>query len=267
MPRARRCKADDSWEGVFGKMVAWARAAVAGAGLHGNVSFYEASPKTVHVVARIVGFERNETGFRGFHVHQYGDLRLGPLTTTESVGTHFTPVCAARNGTWDETCEQLQTHGYPPSAWRRSGELGNLSVSGGVGTYDYWVRQEKLSLVDEWLSILGRSIVVHERRDDGSQPWGNSGGVASGRRRAFLSFGVRSPLSGSEGCEMWRGAHVFIEPDVRRAAHLGTEEQERPRGWEVASATRVASRDPRGGDSVETFATSVWCCEASRPRA
>ena len=152
-------------------------------------------------------------GVKGFHAHQYGDVRsTGDLST---IGAHFTPYCIPPEIV-DEDGEELdpdepgnapgrynckndqappstppaggacaarvtvpivwQIHGWPPSIQRQSGDMGNITVdnNGAVRT-TLTIGQGKMSLKDDLRSILGRTIVVHTAPDDGSQPYGAAG--------------------------------------------------------------------------------------------
>ncbi|KAJ8611726.1 hypothetical protein CTAYLR_009195 [Chrysophaeum taylorii] len=199
-------------------MVAWAFAMVVGDGIRGNVSFYEGSPLEVRVVARIAGFGTD--GLRGFHVHEFGDMRSG--FSAAAVGNHFVAPCQPINGSFffEEKCLDSLVHGYPPSRKRMNGELGNITIEGGVATYDYVVGQDKMSLSGGIESVVGRSIVVHEFRDDGSQPWGNSGGVAA----AGVIFRDDAPDNRASGAA-GESAAAVVEGNVLRGIALATPER------------------------------------------
>ncbi|HTM44108.1 MAG TPA: superoxide dismutase family protein, partial [Polyangiaceae bacterium] len=79
-----------------------------------------------------------------------------------SAGGHFNP--------------QSNDHGLPDKEHRHLGDLGNIKIGAdGKGSYDIMVAGANLADSDP-NSFLGRSIVVHEKKDDGGQPTGNSGG-------------------------------------------------------------------------------------------
>ena len=69
-------------------------------------------------------------GKHGFHVHQFGDVRSTSDLSTMSA--HFVPFCAPpsidENGQQTGGCENDQVHGFPPSARRQPGDMGNITV-------------------------------------------------------------------------------------------------------------------------------------------
>ncbi|MDX2186401.1 MAG: superoxide dismutase family protein [Opitutaceae bacterium] len=112
---------------------------------------------------RVVAYVRNlSEGEHGFHIHEKGDLSADDLS---SAGDHFNPGGHA--------------HGGPKSDKRHAGDLGNLSAnSDGIAKLDYVDRTLKL---DGNHSIIGKSVIVHESRDDlKSQPSGGSGARIAG---------------------------------------------------------------------------------------
>jgi len=109
----------------------------------------------VLVEARISGLT---PGLHGFHVHERGNCTA---PDGSSAGPHFNPHSGA--------------HGGPESSSRHAGDLGNIEAgANGVAVYRAEVRGISLGTgVD---SIIGRSVIVHEKPDDlSSQPAGNSG--------------------------------------------------------------------------------------------
>ncbi|XP_054290827.1 superoxide dismutase [Cu-Zn]-like isoform X2 [Macrosteles quadrilineatus] len=107
-------------------------------------------------------------GKHGFHIHSLGDLREG----CKSTGSHYNP---------------FQTnHGGPVDPFRHVGDLGNIEA-GEDGVVTLQMSDHVISLSGPQ-SVLGRSIVVHEKGDDlgrgGDQEslkTGNAGGrVACG---------------------------------------------------------------------------------------
>lgn len=87
-------------------------------------------------------------GEHGFHIHEFGDSTNGCI----SAGPHF-------------NLDPSNHHGGPKSATRHNGDLGNiLSDKQGVATID--VTDSKISIIGGPLDIKGRSIVIHEGKDD-----------------------------------------------------------------------------------------------------
>lgn len=96
-------------------------------------------------------------GKHGFHIHEHGDCSA---PDGSSAGGHFNP--------------HNKKHGSPDSTERHAGDLGNL-IADDKGNAAY----ERLDTVIELSgpnSIVGRSIIIHEKEDDfTTQPTGNAG--------------------------------------------------------------------------------------------
>jgi Cu-Zn family superoxide dismutase len=106
--------------------------------------------KTLHLTGEITGLSPGE---HGFHIHEFGDLRDPKGMST---GGHFNP--------------KGHKHGALGANERHEGDLGNVKANeAGVAKVD--VKVEGLSLH----FVLGRSLVVHAKPDDYSQPTGNAG--------------------------------------------------------------------------------------------
>ena len=100
-------------------------------------------------------------GKHGFHIHQYGDMTDG----CQSMGTHYN-YHNLYHGNLTDTCKHM-------------GDLGNITADNTGKCYVH-VKTE-LSL-NGLYSIVGRSMVVHEKEDDlgrggneESKKTGNSG--------------------------------------------------------------------------------------------
>jgi Cu-Zn family superoxide dismutase len=98
-------------------------------------------------------------GEHGMHIHEKADCSA---PDAKSAGDHFNP--------------DKHPHGMPDTDKRHLGDLGNLTVGqDGTGTVDVVVKGANLK-ADDPMSFIGRSLVVHDKKDDGkSQPAGNSG--------------------------------------------------------------------------------------------
>ena len=110
----------------------------------------------VHVVLTLEGVEAGE---HGAHVHEKGDCSAADGA---SAGGHFNP--------------QSKDHGLPGAEKRHLGDLGNITIGkDGKGSLDITAPGANLKATDP-ASFVGRSIIVHAKKDDGGQPTGNAGG-------------------------------------------------------------------------------------------
>jgi Cu-Zn family superoxide dismutase len=105
----------------------------------------------------VVGEIQNLTpGKHGFHIHDKGDCSAPDAA---SAGGHFNPT--------------HQHHGGPSTAERHTGDLGNIEADKSGNAHIQWKGKMSLSGAD---SIIGKSVVVHEKEDDlKTDPSGNSG--------------------------------------------------------------------------------------------
>lgn len=122
-------------------------------GITGEVRFVRLK-KGVRVSGEIYGLT---PGKHGFHVHEKGACDRPDFT---SAGPHFNPSASK--------------HGSMHSETRHAGDFGNIIAD------DYGVA--KFSFIDYTLSfkgdnsVIGRSVIVHEKEDDlKTDPSGNSG--------------------------------------------------------------------------------------------
>jgi Cu-Zn family superoxide dismutase len=109
----------------------------------------------IRVTGKIKGLA---PGKHGFHIHQFGDLT--DVAKGESAGGHWNP--------------ESQPHGAPDTKERHVGDLGNVEANAEMtATIDQYDRMLKFHGRD---SIIGRSVVVHEKPDTFVQPTGAAGG-------------------------------------------------------------------------------------------
>ena len=95
-------------------------------------------------------------GKHGFHIHEKGDCSAPDAS---SAGAHFNPT--------------MKHHGGPTSLDHHTGDLGNIEADASGKAHLDW--KGKLSLTGKD-SIIGKSVVVHEKEDDlKTDPSGNSG--------------------------------------------------------------------------------------------
>ena len=90
-------------------------------------------------------FTEMPAGEHGFHIHEFGDMSDGCAT----LGAHWNPTG--------------QEHGGVHSKVRHSGDFGN--VKKGV-TYRYFIAGAKILSGPSAFRVLGRSVVIHEGKDD-----------------------------------------------------------------------------------------------------
>jgi Cu-Zn family superoxide dismutase len=125
----------------------------AGNNVTGTVTFTKSGDE-VKVVADISGLK---PGKHGFHIHEFGDCTAPDAM---SAGGHFNP--------------ESHHHGAPDATDRHAGDLGNIEAdAAGKAHLDLTDKVMKLSGPE---SIVGLSVIVHEKADDlKTQPTGDSG--------------------------------------------------------------------------------------------
>jgi Cu-Zn family superoxide dismutase len=134
----------------------------------GVVTFRSVDDGKVQIEAKLAGLPPNSK--HAIHIHQYGDLTS---KDGKSAGDHYNPLG--------------HKHGLPDVKERHAGDFGNLE-SDQNGNADFKLVVDNISLAGRLSPIIGRSVVVHAKPDDGSQPSGNAG-----ERIAVGVIGVRNP--------------------------------------------------------------------------
>lgn len=130
--------------------------AASGSKVKGTVRFVEGADGKVTVTADLEGLTPGQQ--HAFHVHEFGDCSAADAA---SAGGHYNP------GGHD--------HGLPDKAPKRhAGDLGNLAADA-QGKAHHVVVVDNLT-VGKMFAIVGRSVIVHAKVDDGGQPTGNAGG-------------------------------------------------------------------------------------------
>jgi len=125
-----------------------------GSNVKGKVTFTKVG-NTMKVVADIEGLT---PGLHGFHIHEKGDCSAPDGT---SAGGHFNP--------------KSMQHAGPDSPERHEGDLGNITADAN-GKAHLEISDTMLTFEGE-SSILGKSVIVHEKADDlMTQPTGDAGG-------------------------------------------------------------------------------------------
>ena len=110
------------------------------------VSFKQDDPFSAVKVSGHI--ENLAPGKHGFHVHQFGNLLSSDCT---SCGGHFNPTNAE--------------HGSRTSVSSHAGDFGNITASHDRHS-TFHFSTPKVSLFEGELSIIGRSLVIHEDEDD-----------------------------------------------------------------------------------------------------
>jgi Cu-Zn family superoxide dismutase len=123
-----------------------------GSQVTGMITFTKSGDE-VQVVADV---QNLTPGKHGFHIHEKGDCSAPDAA---SAGGHFNPT--------------HQHHGGPHTAERHLGDLGNIEADASGKAHLDWKGKLQLSGAN---SIIGKSVVVHEKEDDlKTDPAGNSG--------------------------------------------------------------------------------------------
>jgi superoxide dismutase, Cu-Zn family len=123
-----------------------------GSQVTGTVTFTKVGDD-VQVVGDIIGLK---PGKHGIHIHEKGDCSAPDAA---SAGAHFNPG--------------QHKHGGPMTGERHEGDLGNIEADASGKAHVDWKGKMSLSGAD---SIIGKSVVVHEKEDDlKTDPSGNSG--------------------------------------------------------------------------------------------
>jgi Cu-Zn family superoxide dismutase len=138
-----------------------------GSQCHGVVRFTQ-NGDSVKVVADVEGLTPNQQ--HAIHIHEYGDASK---TDGTSAGGHYNP--------------EKHPHGLPDTENRHAGDLGNLQADAD-GKAHYEITVNNISIMGDHNPIVGRSVIVHAKMDNGGQPTGNAGG-----RIACGVIGIANP--------------------------------------------------------------------------
>ncbi|OYW36845.1 MAG: superoxide dismutase [Hydrogenophilales bacterium 12-61-10] len=129
--------------------------ATSGSAVSGTLKFHETGDRVVHITGTVEGLA---PGKHGFHVHVNGNC---DSPDGMSAGGHYAPTGGQ--------------HGAPGSNTHHLGDLGNIVAdASGRAEVDVTVSGITIALMGT-ASIGDRSIVIHAKEDDFSDPAGNSG--------------------------------------------------------------------------------------------
>lgn len=129
--------------------------ATSGSTVSGTLNFQEPKDRVVHIKGTIEGLT---PGKHGLHVHVNGNC---DSPDGMSAGGHYAPSGGR--------------HGAPDGKEHHLGDLGNIVAdASGRAAVDIMVPGVSIALMGN-VSIADRSIVVHAKEDDYSDPAGNSG--------------------------------------------------------------------------------------------
>jgi Cu-Zn family superoxide dismutase len=121
----------------------------------GIIRFEPIADGKIHIFGKVGGLVPN--GEQAIHIHEFGDCTAPDAT---SAGGHYNP--------------EHHEHALPTHAERHAGDLGNLKVNAeGVANLDITV--DNITIAGLKDPIIGRSVIVHAKLDDGGQPTGNAG--------------------------------------------------------------------------------------------
>jgi Cu-Zn family superoxide dismutase len=131
----------------------------AGNKVKGVVRFAEADDGKVTVSGEFEGLNPGQQ--HAFHVHEFGDCSAADAM---SAGGHYNP--------------EGHEHGLPEKQPKRhAGDFGNVNADA-QGKASFKLVVDNLTVAKK-NGILGRSVIVHVKADDGGQPTGNAGGRAA----------------------------------------------------------------------------------------
>ena len=128
-----------------------------GSNVKGKIQFTQ-NDDVVKMVATMSGLK---PGIHAIHIHENSDCSAADGT---SAGGHWNPT--------------HKSHGKWGSASYHKGDIGNFNVgTDGKGTITFSTDEWCIGCEDETKNIVGKSIIVHEGKDDFvTQPTGDAGG-------------------------------------------------------------------------------------------
>jgi Cu-Zn family superoxide dismutase len=104
--------------------------------------------------------ENVSPGDHAFHIHEFGDCG----EEGKNAGSHYNPEGHPHGNTIKEGVGKVHV-----------GDMGNLTFNE-QGIANVNVLLKGVSLTGGKTNVAGRAVVLHEKKDDFSQPTGNAGG-------------------------------------------------------------------------------------------
>lgn len=127
-----------------------------GSNVSGSVRFQQVGKDDVRISGTVRGMQPGTE--HGFYIHEKGDCTAPDAM---SAGGHFNP--------------ESGRHGQPDDPASHAGDLPSLHADA-TGTATFSVDAHQLSIGSGAADIIGRSLIVHQGRDDRvGQPAGDSG--------------------------------------------------------------------------------------------
>ncbi len=122
----------------------------------GTVTFHDMKGG-LHVSVQLTGLT---PGDHAFHIHEFGSCE----DVGKAAGSHYNPLSSP--------------HGFLPKDGMHkahSGDMGNI-LAAADGSASLEVMLPRVTLAEGKYTVAGRAVIVHEKKDDFSQPVGNAGG-------------------------------------------------------------------------------------------
>lgn len=116
--------------------------------ISGTIRFHQSRPnRRTKISFHLCGFPPNKIA--GIHIHEFGDLSQG----CDSACKHYNP--------YEEKHGNIELHGRH----RHVGDLMNNVHADDRGYFQFEYKDDLVELFGE-NSVIGRSIVIHEKEDD-----------------------------------------------------------------------------------------------------
>jgi len=119
------------------------------------VDFIGQKDGSVKVIADLQALPPNSV--HAIHLHEVGDCSAPDAMSAKA---HYNP--------------ENKPHGIPPAEERHAGDLGNFTTDD-KGKAHYEITVTNLTMATSRNPVLGRAVIIHAAKDDGSQPAGNAG--------------------------------------------------------------------------------------------